>query len=49
MLENRKGRHNLLFIAHREEILKRVGTLSRAILKDNNFGDLYVGGHIPEK
>lgn len=48
MLENRKGRHNLLFIAHREEILKHSRDTFRAILKDNNFGDLYVGGHVPE-
>lgn len=49
MLKNKKGKHNLLFIAHREEILKRSRDTFRAILKDNNFGDLYVGGHIPEK
>jgi len=49
MLENMKGKHNLLFIAHREEILKQSRATFRAILKDSNFGDMYVGGHIPEK
>ncbi len=48
MYENRRGRNNLLFIAHREEILKRSRDTFRAILKDNNFGDLYVGGYVPE-
>ncbi|KZL88625.1 type III restriction enzyme, res subunit [Clostridium magnum DSM 2767] len=36
------------FIAHREEILKQSRDTFRAILKDNNFGDLYVGGNTPE-
>ena len=38
----------LLFIAHREEILKQSMLCFRAILKDANFGELYVGGYIPE-
>lgn len=46
--ENRKEKNRLLFIAHREEILKQSRDTFRAILKDNNFGDLYVGGNIPE-
>jgi superfamily II DNA or RNA helicase len=37
----------LLFIAHREEILKQSRDTFRAILNDFNFGDLLVGGHIP--
>ncbi len=48
MYENRRERNNLLFIAHREEILKRSRDTFRAILKDNNFGDLYVGAHVPQ-
>ncbi len=38
----------LLFIAHREEILKQSMLCFRAILKDANFGDLYVGSYTPE-
>jgi superfamily II DNA or RNA helicase len=45
--EHRKEKNRLLFIAHREEILKQSRDTFRAILKDNNFGDLYVGGNVP--
>jgi len=38
----------LLYVAHREEILKQSMLCFRAILKDANFGDLYVGNYIPE-
>ncbi|WP_202708322.1 DEAD/DEAH box helicase [Sporosalibacterium faouarense] len=38
----------LLFVAHREEILKQSRDTFRAILKDFNFGDLLVGGSTPE-
>ncbi len=37
----------LLFIAHREEILKQSLYTYRHILKDTNFGDLLVGAHRP--
>ncbi|WP_218775598.1 DEAD/DEAH box helicase [Oceanobacillus senegalensis] len=37
----------LLFVAHREEILKQSRDTFRAILKDFNFGDLLVGGSTP--
>jgi len=37
----------LLFIAHREEILSQSLSAFRAVLKDANFGDLYVGKHYP--
>src|SRR5690606_8879108 len=37
----------LLFVAHREEILKQSLDTFRAILKDFNFGDLFVGKYIP--
>ncbi|RKQ34702.1 DEAD/DEAH box helicase [Oceanobacillus halophilus] len=37
----------LLFVAHREEILKQSRDTFRAILKDFNFGDLLVGGNTP--
>ena len=38
----------LLFVAHREEILKQSLFAFRAVLKDANFGDLFVGNYKPE-
>lgn len=38
----------LLFIAHREEILKQSLSTFRAVLKDFNFGELFVGDHVPD-
>ncbi|MCF0135819.1 MAG: DUF3427 domain-containing protein [Lachnospiraceae bacterium] len=38
----------LLFVAHREEILKQSLYTFRAVLKDANFGDLFVGSYKPE-
>jgi superfamily II DNA or RNA helicase len=45
--EHKRDKNKLLFIAHREEILKQSRDTFRAILKDSNFGDLYVGGNVP--
>ena len=43
------GRRNrLLFVAHREEILEQSIETFRGVLKDLNFGDLWVGSHKPE-
>ncbi len=39
----------LLFVAHREEILRQALGTFRAVLRDNNFGDLLVGGREPEQ
>jgi len=39
----------LLFIAHREEILKQSLNCFRGVLKDANFGELFVGRYQPEK
>lgn len=39
----------LLFIAHRKEILEQAIATFRGILKDNNFGELFVDGLEPEK
>lgn len=39
----------LLFICHREEILRQSLHTFRAVLRDPNFGDLLVGNHIPEQ
>ena len=47
-------RHNpdkpcrLLFVAHREEILKQSLYTFRAVLKDANFGEMFVGSYKPE-
>lgn len=38
----------LLFVAHREEILKQSLETYRGVLKDANFGELFVGKHRPE-
>ncbi len=46
-------RHNcnkmnrLLFIVHREEILRQSRDVFRGVLKDPNFGELFVGGSRP--
>src|SRR5690606_17608848 len=44
---NKKRNATLLFIAHREEILEQSLMTFRSILKDANFGELYVGRHEP--
>lgn len=38
----------LLFVAHREEILKQSLYTFRAVLKDANFGELFVGRYKPD-
>lgn len=38
----------LLFVAHREEILRQSLYTFRAVLKDANFGELFVGNYKPE-
>lgn len=47
--ENKGRSCRLLFVAHREEILKQSLSCFRGVLKDNNFGDLFVGSFRPEK
>jgi superfamily II DNA or RNA helicase/HKD family nuclease len=44
---NRKP--SLLFIAHREEMLRQALGTFRAVLRDQNFGDILVGGATPEQ
>jgi superfamily II DNA or RNA helicase/HKD family nuclease len=39
----------LLFVAHREEILRQALGTFRAVLRDQNFGDLLVGNSEPEQ
>lgn len=42
-----KREPRLLFIAHREEILKQSLYTFRMVLRDHNFGDMMFGGNIP--
>lgn len=46
--ENKTGQNRLLFVAHREEILRQSIDCFRAVLKDPDFGDLFVGSYHPE-
>ncbi|GAA4824167.1 type III restriction-modification system restriction subunit Res [Marinicella pacifica] len=39
----------LLFVAHRQEILQQALATFQGVLKDNNFGELWVGGLKPER
>jgi superfamily II DNA or RNA helicase/HKD family nuclease len=39
---------NFLFVAHREEILKQARAAYRGVLRNDVFGELWVGGHTPE-
>ena len=41
--------NRLLFIAHREEILKQSLACFQSVLRDPNFGDLFVGNSRPEQ
>jgi len=44
---NSGQKNRLLFVAHREEILKQSLDTFQGVLKDLNFGELFVGGHKP--
>lgn len=43
------GRPRLLFVAHREEILRQARRTYREVLRDPEFGELLVGGQEPER
>ncbi|MBU6259780.1 MAG: DUF3427 domain-containing protein, partial [Burkholderiales bacterium] len=43
------GRPRLLFVAHREEILRQALRTYREVLRDPDFGELLTGGHEPER
>lgn len=43
------GQPRLLFVAHREEILKQALRTYREVLRDHSFGELLVGGAEPER
>ncbi len=47
--EHRGKPNRLLFVAHREELLTQSLATFRAILRDQNFGGLLVGGRQPEQ
>ena len=49
VLENPDSKNRLLFVAHREEILKQSLDAFRMILRDRNFGDLWVGRYEPSQ
>jgi len=42
-------RPSLLFVAHREEILRQALASFRGVLRDQNFGDLFVGDSRPQQ
>ena len=46
--QNSGKRCRLLFVAHREEILRQSLYTFRAVLKDANFGEMFVGNQRPE-
>lgn len=43
-----KPQAKFLFVAHREEILQQARAAYRGVLRNSDFGELWVGGHIPE-
>jgi superfamily II DNA or RNA helicase len=48
-LRTRLPRARLLFVAHREEILRQSRSTFRHALRDGTFGELWVSGHRPEQ
>jgi superfamily II DNA or RNA helicase len=46
--QNSKRPCRMLFVAHREEILRQSLSCFRGVLRDPNFGDLFVGDHRPD-
>ena len=46
---NKNPEAKFLFIAHREEILKQALGAYRGVLKNNSFGELWVGNNKPSK
>lgn len=46
---NSKEPCRLLFIAHRREILQQSLACFRGVLRDQNFGELFVGDHRPDE
>ena len=46
--KNKNKRARLLFIAHRKEILLQARATFQGVLRDNNFGELWVDGIVPD-
>jgi superfamily II DNA or RNA helicase/HKD family nuclease len=46
LCERASGRPSLLFVAHREEILRQSLATYRAVLRDGSFGELHAGGRV---
>ncbi len=44
-----KSNARLLYVAHRKEILQQAQSTFQGVLRDNNFGELWVDGLEPEK
>ena len=47
--QQESGRPKLLFVAHREEILRQAQRTYREVLRDHSFGELFFGGIEPER
>ncbi|MFO7720820.1 MAG: DUF3427 domain-containing protein [Gillisia sp.] len=47
--KNEKSNPNFLFVAHRKEILVQAQATFQHVLKDANFGELWVDGNEPER
>lgn len=45
--EMHPNRHRILFVAHRQEILRQAQNTYRSVLQDANFGDIWVGQYKP--
>jgi superfamily II DNA or RNA helicase/HKD family nuclease len=48
-LKQQMGDPSLLFVAHRQEILRQSLSAFRQVLRDGSFGELYVDGHRPDE
>ncbi len=46
--KNKNKRARLLFVAHRKEILLQARATFQGVLRDNNFGELWVDGIVPD-
>ena len=47
--KNSKPNPKFLFVAHRKEILEQAQRTFQHVLRDSNFGELWVGGYEPQK
>ncbi|MGM0986456.1 MAG: DUF3427 domain-containing protein [Pseudomonadota bacterium] len=47
--EREAQRVSLLFVAHRKEILEQAQACFRTVLRDQNFGELWVAGEVPSE